>query len=172
SGPREEQCAPAAPIGRSRPAHPLHRQATARRSMNVELRLVTSDADIEGCFAFSVLRPHLKRADFLSLVKLQQRHSYQILAVAAEGTFPSAAGFPIQDFLAWGHVLYVDHFTTLPEARGRGYASQLLAWLIEHAKVQRCNAVHLDTGYGRHDAHKLYLKVGFRLKSHHMALEL
>lgn len=141
--------------------------------MNVELRLVTSDSDIEGCFdAFSVLRPHLKRAEFLSLVRLQQRQSYQILAVAVEGTFPSAAGFRIQNFLAWGHVLYVDDLTTVPQARGRGYASQLLAWLIEHAKAKSCHAVHLDTGYGRHEAHKLYLKVGFKLKSHHMALEL
>jgi len=141
--------------------------------MNAELRLVTSDADIEDCFeAFSTLRPHLKRADFLSLVKLQQGQSYQILAVAVEGKFPSAAGFRIQNFLAWGTVLYIDDLITVPQARGRGYASQLLGWLIEHAKVQRCHGVHLDTGYGRHEAHKLYLKLGFKLKSHHMALEL
>jgi len=141
--------------------------------MIAELRLITSDSDIADCFdAFSALRPHLRREEFLSRVKLQQSQSYQILAVAVEGQYPSAAGFRIQNFLAWGTVLYIDDLTTMPQARGRGYASQLLEWLIDHAKIQRCHAVHLDTGYGRHEAHKLYLKMGFRLRSHHMALEL
>jgi GNAT superfamily N-acetyltransferase len=138
-----------------------------------DVRLVTSDSDIEACFdAFSALRPHLTRAEFLSRVKHQQRQSYEILAVAVEGKFPAAAGFRILDFLAWGKVLYIDDLTTVPEARGRGYASQLLEWLVGHAKAQRCAAVHLDTGYGRHDAHRLYLKVGFKLQCHHMALQL
>jgi hypothetical protein len=49
------------------------------------------DSDIEACFdAFSALRPHLTRAAFLSRVKKQQRQSYEILAVAVEGKFPSA----------------------------------------------------------------------------------
>ena len=54
----------------------------------------------------------------------------------------------------------------------RGYGGALLDWLINHAKEGACDAVHLDTGYARHAAHRLYLNKGFRLNSHHMALEL
>jgi GNAT superfamily N-acetyltransferase len=141
--------------------------------MSMELHLVTKDDEIEACFeAFSALRPHLRRGDFLSRVRLQQQQGYRILGLNVDGKFPAAAGFRTADFLAWGKVLYIDDLTTVPQARGRGHASRLLEWLIDFARAQQCDAVHLDSGYGRHDAHRLYLKMGFKLSSHHFAMEL
>jgi GNAT superfamily N-acetyltransferase len=141
--------------------------------MSVEPFLVSSDADIEACFhAFSVLRPHIERSEFLPRVKRQRQQSYQILALRIGGRIPSVAGFRFAEFLAWGKVLYIDDLSTLPDSQGNGYGSILMSWLIDHAKSQRCAAVHLDTGYARHAAHKLYLKCGLVLSSHHMALEL
>lgn len=81
----------------------------------------------------------------------------------------SAAGFRFCEFLAWGRVLYIDDLTTIPSARGKGYAGALLDWLTEQAAQQGCDAVHLDTGYTRHAAHRLYLSKGFEMTSHHMA---
>ena len=81
----------------------------------------------------------------------------------------SAAGFRLAEFMAWGRVLYIDDLTTLPEARGQGFAGLLLDWLAEYARQQGCQAVHLDTGYTRHAAHRVYLSKGFELSSHHMA---
>jgi GNAT superfamily N-acetyltransferase len=69
-------------------------------------------------------------------------------------------------------VVYIDDLTTLPEARGKGFARALLDWLIAHTKDSGCDAVHLDTGYGRHAAHRLYLSRGFELNCHHMAVDL
>jgi GNAT superfamily N-acetyltransferase len=135
--------------------------------------LANTDAEIEACFAvFSALRPHLKQSDLLPQVRRQQKESYQILAVEHEGAVKSVAGFRFAEFLAWGRVLYIDDLATLPGETGRGYAGALLDWLINHAKERGCDAVHLDTGYARHAAHRLYLNKGFRLNSHHMALEL
>jgi len=74
--------------------------------------------------------------------------------------------------MAWRKILYIDDRTTLPEARSRGFASQLLDSLLEVAQSARCRAVHLDSGYARHDAHRLYLRKGFHLSSHHFSYPL
>ena len=133
----------------------------------------TSDAELASCFpAFLALRPHLDLEGFLQQVRRQQAQGYRIVAMQADGLVPSAAGYRFTEFLAWGKVLYIDDLTTLEPARGQGHGGALLDWLIAHAREQGCNAVHLDSGYQRHAAHRLYLHKGFVLSSHHLALPL
>jgi GNAT superfamily N-acetyltransferase len=140
--------------------------------VSIDIFIANSDSDIEACFdAFKVLRPHLRKENFLSQVRRQQALSYQILAIRTDGNIPSAAGFRFAEYLAWGKVLYVDDLTTLPEARGHGYADILMSWLIDYAKLHNCHGVHLDTGYSRHAAHRLYLRKGLSFNCHHLALE-
>ena len=141
-------------------------------TLGTQLFIARSDSEIDACFdAFKVLRPHLKSEEFLPQVRRQEQQSYQILALRTEETIPSAAGFRIAEFLAWGKVLYIDDLTTLPEFRGRGHGDLLMDWMIEHAKSRGCRGVHLDTGYARHAAHRLYLRKGMHLNCHHLALE-
>ncbi|RDI97630.1 GNAT family N-acetyltransferase [Dyella solisilvae] len=138
-----------------------------------EIFLVESAGEVASCFqAFHALRPHLTEAAFLSQVERQRAQGYRIVGWRRDGRVCSAAGFRLAEFLAWGKVLYIDDLTTLPGETGNGYAGALLDWLITHAQEQRCDAVHLDTGYARHIAHRLYLRKGFQLSSHHMALNL
>jgi len=133
----------------------------------------TSQADLLLCFpAFQSLRPHLDAAGFVQQVSRQAAQGYRIIAIRLDGQVLSAAGYRIAEFLAWGKVLYIDDLTTLESARGQGHGSALLDWLIAHAREQGCNAVHLDSGYQRHAAHRLYLHKGFVLSSHHLALTL
>jgi GNAT superfamily N-acetyltransferase len=141
--------------------------------MSVEPFIVSTDADINACFeAFSALRPHIRQSEFLPQVRRQQQQSYQIAAVRVEHRILSVAGFRFAEFLAWGRTLYIDDLSTVPMARGRGYGTLLMSWLIGHARSRGCNAVHLDTGYARHAAHKIYLNCGLQLSSHHMSLDL
>lgn len=138
--------------------------------MTYEIFAPSTDEEIAGCFpVFSVLRPHLASTVFLEQVRRQQAQGFRILALRSDGVVKSAAGFRQVEFLAWGRVLYIDDLTTLPEARGQGYAGLLLDRLFALAGESGCGAVHLDTGYGRHAAHKLYLKKGFELNCHHLA---
>ena len=140
--------------------------------MNMDVFLADSDAEIESCFTvFKVLRPHIELDGFLAQVKRQQTQAYRILGLRQNGTVKSAAGFRLAEFLAWGKILYIDDLTTLPGETGRGFAGALLDWLIEHARHNGCQAVHLDSGYMRHAAHRLYLQKGMHLSSHHLALE-
>ncbi len=140
--------------------------------MDIEIFIVSSDEDINSCFpVFNELRPKLNFQDFLPQVRRQETQAYKILALRHEGIIKSAAGFRLCEFLAWGKVLYIDDLTTLQEARNKGYAKMLLDWLIAHARESGCNGVHLDTGYSRHAAHRVYLQNGFQLNCHHLALE-
>jgi len=106
----------------------------------------------------------------LARVRRQQAESFQILALRHAGEVKSVAGFRFAHFLAWGKVLYLDDLSTLPGERGQGWASQLLDWLIAHAQAQGCDGLHLDTGYARHAAHRVYLQKGLQLNCHHLAL--
>ena len=141
--------------------------------MSCEIFLPTTDAEIQACFpAFHALRPHLQAESFVAQIRRQEAQSYRIVAIRQDGCVPSAAGFRYGEFLAWGRILYIDDLTTLPEARGRGFAGALLDWIVAHARQRNCVAVHLDSGHARHDAHRLYLSKGFRISSHHFSLSL
>ena len=83
----------------------------------------------------------------------------------------AVAGFRICHSLAWGHYLYVDDLSTLPDARRRGHGRRLLDWLLEEARRLGCDQIHLDSGVGvdRTDAHRLYLNAGLVISAHHFA---
>ncbi|MBU2704976.1 GNAT family N-acetyltransferase [Zooshikella marina] len=137
-----------------------------------ELIIVEGKDQIELCFdAFKELRPQIEKKQFVEQVLRQRKQSYQIVAIKIGDKVPCAAGFRFAEFLAWGKVLYIDDLTTLPEYRKRGYAAILMDWLIEYAQSQKCDGLHLDTGHQRHSAHKLYLKKGLNINSHHLSIE-
>lgn len=141
--------------------------------MDQEVFVANTNAEIESCFAvFSALRPHISKESFLPQVRRQQQQSYQIVALREQEAVKSAAGFRLVEYLAWGKVLYIDDLTTLPGETSQGFAGALLNWLIAHARSKDCRAIHLDSGYARHAAHRLYLRKGFRLSCHHFELEL
>ena len=73
-----------------------------------------------------------------------------------------------------GKYVYVDDLSTLPEARGKGYAGQLLDWVIDYARREGFDEVHLDSGVSeaRTDAHRLYLNKRMQVTSLHFALKV
>jgi len=141
--------------------------------MTTDILFAEIDEAIQRCFpAMHVLRPHLVAGEFVARVRRQQQQGYRLAFLHDQGAVKSVAGFRVQEHLAWGKVLYIDDFVTLPDALRKGYGGRLMEWLIDRARAATCDAVHLDTGYHRHDAHRLYLRYGFELSSHHMALKL
>jgi GNAT superfamily N-acetyltransferase len=105
--------------------------------------------------------------------EVQRAQGYRLVGVFEEGNSEAAAvaGFRIIDMLAWGHCLYVDDLSTLPEARRRGHGRALMDWLGEEAQRLGCDQLHLDSGVGidRADAHRLYLNSGLVIAAHHFA---
>jgi len=139
----------------------------------IQLLDTTSERQMDHAFGvFSHLRPHLDCAAFVERVRAQTRESYKIVYIERDGQFVAAAGFRVASFLAWGRVLYVDDLITHPEQKRLGFGGALLDWLLEEGKRLECDEVHLDTGFARHDAHRLYLNKGFRLACHHMSIRI
>jgi GNAT superfamily N-acetyltransferase len=101
--------------------------------------------------------------------EVQRAQGYRLFAAFEDGSDAAAAvaGFRRLTFLAWGDVLYIDDLSTHPDARSRGHGSRLLAAVADEAERLGCDAVHLDSGHHRHDAHRLYLATGFRIDAHH-----
>ncbi|MBB3604141.1 GNAT superfamily N-acetyltransferase [Mycolicibacterium sp. BK556] len=89
-------------------------------------------------------------------------------------TAPSVIGFRRAWSTAWGHHLYVDDVSTLPEARGRGHADALMRWVTAEAQRLDCEAIHLDSGVGadRAAAHRLYMRNRLHITAHHFERSL
>ena len=137
------------------------------------MRFAESDEDVLRCAAALIaLRPHLTADDIVARVREQRAQGYLLVFSEEDGRVVSAAGFRRIDCLAWGRIVYIDDLTTLPDARGRGHAGALLDGVLEWARADGCVAVHLDSGFARHDAHRLYLNHGFLLYTHHFARAL
>lgn len=125
--------------------------------------------------AMRELRTHLSSLeDFVEQVdRVQRPAGYRLVGVFPDdGTDAVAvAGFRLSTSLSWGRHIYIDDLSTVPSARRRGFASELLGWI--HAEAQRlgCDQVHLDSGVGpsRFAAHRLYLNSGYVLSAHHFA---
>jgi GNAT superfamily N-acetyltransferase len=121
------------------------------------------------------LRPQYGDAGRLAarIDDVQRVGGYRLLGSFEEGAAEAsaAAGFRVVEMLAWGRGLYVDDLVTLPEARGRGHADALFAWLDEEAERLGCDSFHLDSGVGpdRADAHRFYFRHGMRIASFHFA---
>jgi GNAT superfamily N-acetyltransferase len=139
----------------------------------IQLLDTSNDHEIERAFAvFAHLRPHLDGAMFLQRIRTQRTEGFKIVYIERNGAIVAAAGYRVASFLAWGKVLYIDDLITHPECKRLGLGGSLLDWLIEEGRRLECDEVHLDTGYSRHDAHRLYLNKGFKLSCHHMNLQL
>ena len=134
----------------------------------------------ESALAYSAmraLRPHLAgEEEFVRRVdELQRPQGYRLVAAVEDaGGVSAVAGFRVQETLAFGRIVYVDDFSTLPAARRRGHARTLLDWCAGEGRRLGCQALHLDSGVGadRQDAHRLYLDAGMRISSHHFSREL
>ena len=121
------------------------------------------------------LRPHVDSAEeFVRRVDdVQRPQGYRLIAFFLEGRehAVAAAGFRVNDYLAWGHSLYCDDLSTLPGHRGKGYAAELVDWMIEEAGRLGCAEFHLDSGVGadRESAHRLYFNKRMRISSYHFS---
>jgi ribosomal protein S18 acetylase RimI-like enzyme len=118
------------------------------------------------------LRPHLDQEQYLTLILYMIDEGYKMIYIEENGKAVSFCGYRVTTMLHRGRSIYIDDLCTLPEARGKGQAKALLDHVFEEAKGEELQSVHLDSGHHRHDAHRLYLNSGFKITSHHFAVEL
>ncbi|QJD78404.1 GNAT family N-acetyltransferase [Spirosoma rhododendri] len=142
------------------------------------IAIAQTDEQIRRCLpAVLALRPQFSPEQALKQIRFQQTEDRYMLAFVDLGDnteAPAAVGYRIMHLLHSGKTLYIDDLSTLPEGRGKGYASALLDFIVEQARQAGCQTVSLDSGQNpaRYDAHRLYLNKGFNITSHHFHLSL
>lgn len=139
------------------------------------VKIAESDSDILKCReVLSNLRPHLKEEFFLDAVRKTLADNRLLIYVEENGKAVSASVFEWGYNLYRGKYIYIDDLNTIPDARGKGYASELLDWIIKYAEEKKFDQVHLDSGVntGRFDAHRLYHNKRFNITSLHFALKV
>lgn len=117
------------------------------------------------------LRPHLDAAALAAVL------SDPAAGPAFLGAFDGdrclgVAGWRIHALTLCGRQLYVDDLVTDESARSQGVGARMLARLVELARVHGCTRIELDSNVTRYDAHRFYLREGFRIASHHFAMDL
>ena len=139
----------------------------------MEIKIALSEEDISKCWdVMFALRPHLNKNNFVATVKEMITEGYTLAYIEEDTKAVAAVGFRYLQFLYNGKHFYIDDLSTLPESRGKGYAGKLLDFVIDKAKEKGYEAVTLDSGYARFDAHRLYLNKGFSLNCHHFSKKI
>ncbi|HEB93601.1 MAG TPA: GNAT family N-acetyltransferase [Gammaproteobacteria bacterium] len=137
------------------------------------IRLADSDQDITRCIpVMQQLRPHIPAVDFLSRIRRQMQQGYRLAVLERDGRVVALAGFRLAENLAWGRFLYVDDLITDETQRSTGAGKALFDWLVDYAHQHGCQALHLDSGVQRFDAHRFYLREGMHIAGHHFTLSL
>jgi GNAT superfamily N-acetyltransferase len=123
------------------------------------INVAESDAEIDSCFeVMSLLRPHLKREEFVAFVRKMAPQGYQLAYLVADGAVQAVAGYRIIDMLRTGRMLEVDDLVSATSARSKGYGKQLLNWCYDLARSSGCSVVELDSAVHRADAHRFYFR--------------
>lgn len=120
----------------------------------------------------SELRPHVKRDDFLGLVRLMEAEGYRLAYVQEDGQVLAVVGYRMSTNLHMGKHLYVEDLVTAAEARSKGHGEALIEWLREQARSEGCRYLDLDSGTQRDQAHKFYFRQGFTIASYHFSEKL
>lgn len=135
--------------------------------------LARTDADKLACFpVLKELRTHLEEADFMTQLRRLEAQDYQLAFVRDEGQVAAVAGFWVSEAFAYGKYMHVYDLVTGEGARSQGHGAALMDFLKTLARDAGCAQLHLDSGVQRFAAHKFYLREGFRIASHHFALDL
>ena len=140
----------------------------------IEVRIIKTDLEIDQCWDVAfLLRPHLKRDKWVTMVtEMMHNERYFIAGIYKNDKFAAFAGCRFMTSLHTGNIIYIDDLCTLDAYRGKGFASRLIAYVREIAKMNQLDALVLDTDFTNSGAQKVYLKSGFQLAALHLAADL
>src|SRR5437868_6523012 len=112
-----------------------------------DIKIAESETDILKCFeVIHELRPHVTRENIVTILSGFMSRGYHLVYIEENGKAVCASGYRFAEHLHWGKAIYIDDLSTLPGARSKGYASQLLQFIFDEARKHQCDQVHLDSG--------------------------
>jgi len=149
---------------------------TNQHHLTIKMKIYTCNntaKEILKCWeVLLALRPHLIKEEFVSTIQQMFTEGYRLAFIKADGIIVAAVGYRYLQYLYNGKHIYIDDLSTLAGYRGNGYAAALLNYVETEAIQKGFKTITLDSGYQRNDAHRLYLKTGYRLVAHHFSKTL
>lgn len=136
----------------------------------IPVQIVKNEDDILKCrSAIQALRPSLTDDLYSEAVRKTLADNRQIIFIENDGEASAVAVFETGYNLFRGKYIYIDDLSTLPAHRGKGYAGILLDWIMDYARNENFDQIHLDSGVSeaRTNAHRLYLNKRFQVSSLH-----
>jgi len=141
--------------------------------MNERIFLAKTDDEIQDCYAvMAELRPHVQANEFLVRVRRQSENAGYQLAYLTNRGVKAVAGFRISEWLAAGKYLCVEDLVAKSGERSKGYGGILFDWLVEHARENSCEQIHLVSRVSRFGAHRFYLQKRMNIEAHYFSLDL
>lgn len=138
----------------------------------MEVRIARTTEEIEFCQeAILAFRPNVNEKNLVPEVLQMFGEGFTLAYISNEEKTKAVAitGYRRMHMLRTGTIIYIDDLYTSPECRGKGYAKTLLDFVYRQGEKEGVKAVHLDSGYMLHDAHRLYLNQGYHLACNHFA---
>ena len=119
---------------------------------------LTTPAELAEAYPVMVeLRDHLDKAEYLRRVTLMRDEGYRLLALRDDaGQIVALTGFKIFTTLYAGHTLHIYDLVTASAARSQGYGKAIMEHIYTLGRDNNCDAVTLDSGLQRLDAHRFY----------------
>lgn len=137
----------------------------------MEIKLASTEEELHKIApVMRQLRPEFKEAELIAQIKLQKEKGFQIAYIESDARVLCVAGFVFGEKLAWGKCIYIDDLVTAEDHRSQGAGAAMIDWFKHYAREQGCSQIHLDSGIHRVDAHRFYLREGFKQGSLHFAL--
>lgn len=141
--------------------------------MDADIRRIETEDELAAAWpVIRQLRPALARDALVAAVRQQREEGYLTAGAYADGACVAFAGYRIQRMLAHGKLLYVDDLVSDAAVRGAGHGRALLDWLRQEATRLGCDALQLDSGCQRQEAHAFYFRAGLRITSFHFSQTL
>lgn len=128
--------------------------------MNV--REVETDAERAAVFpVLAELRSHLDREGFEARYGEMAAEGYRLFAGYDDDEPVAVAGVTVSTNFYLGRHAYVYDLVTTADRRSEGHGKRLLEFVHEWAAEQGCEAVELESGLWREDAHRFYEGMGY-----------
>ncbi len=107
------------------------------------------------------LRSHLTADSFDDLYAEMAEEGYHLFVGFEENEPVAVAGVTISTNFYLGRHAYVYDLVTTETRRSEGYGKGILLFVHEWAEQQGCDAVELESGLWRDDAHRFYEQLGY-----------
>ncbi|MBT4922741.1 MAG: GNAT family N-acetyltransferase [Rickettsiales bacterium] len=106
------------------------------------------------------------------LISVSESNGYALLIASIDDKVVGMAAYHIGTMLYCGKFIQVTSLYVKSESRNQGVAHNLLTFIESDGVKQNCNNIVLDSFVTNKDAHEIYFKAGYEVKTYHFMKSL